>query len=86
MGLTRDLRLTFQPRADSEHFCVALASMAAKYLRERLMEEFNRYWLAQVPGLKPTAGYPNDAVRFMEAIRPAAQKLGMAEDAIWRRR
>ena len=86
VGLKRDVRLTFQPRADAEHFCVALASMTAKYLRERLMQEFNRFWLAQVPGLKPTAGYPNDAIRFMNAIRSAAQKLGIAEDAIWRKR
>ncbi len=84
--LNRAMRLTFQPRADAEHFCVALASMAAKYLRERLMEEFNRFWLAQVPGLRPTAGYPNDAVRFMDAIRPAARKMGLPEDAVWRKR
>jgi ribonuclease HII len=86
IGLSRDVRLTFQPRADAEHFCVALASMAAKYLRERLMEDFNRFWLAHVPGLKRTAGYPADAARFMAEIRPAAQKLGIAEDAIWRKR
>ncbi len=86
MGLGREVRLTFQPRADDEHFCVALASMAAKYLRERLMEEFNQFWLGHVPGLKPTAGYPNDSLRYMDAIRPAARKLGIAEEAIWRKR
>ena len=86
MGLDREVRLTFQPRADDEHFCVALASMAAKYLRERLMEEFNHFWLGHVPGLKPTAGYPNDSIRYMEAIRPAARKLNIADEAIWRRR
>ena len=85
-GLGRDVRLTFQPRADAEHFCVALASMAAKYLRERMMEEFNRFWVAQVPDLKPTAGYPGDSARFMAAIRQAARKLGIAEEAIWRKR
>jgi hypothetical protein len=85
-GLDRDVRLTFRPRADAEHFCVALASMAAKYLRERMMEEFNRFWLTHVPGLKPTAGYPGDSARFMDAIRPAARKLGIAEEAIWRKR
>ena len=86
LGLGRDVRLTFQPRADGEHFCVALASMTAKYLRERLMEEFNRFWLGHVPGLKPTAGYPNDAMRYMESIRPAARELGIAEGAVWRKR
>jgi hypothetical protein len=85
-GLGREMRLTFQPRADSAHFCTALASMVSKYLRERLMEEFNRFWLAHTPGLKPTAGYPSDAKRFYDAIRPAAERLGIAEAALWRRK
>jgi hypothetical protein len=85
-GLGRDVILTFRPRADSEHFCVALASMTAKYLREVLMREFNAFWLEQVPGVKPTAGYPGDAARFFEAIRPAAERLGIVESALWRRK
>lgn len=84
LGVGRDIRLAFQPRADAEHFCVALASMVSKYLRELLMLEFNRFWQAQVPGLKPTAGYPGDSVRFFEAIRPALGRLGIAESAVWR--
>jgi ribonuclease HII len=86
LGTSRDIRITFQPRADAEHFCVALASMVSKYLREVLMLEFNRFWQAQVPGLKPTAGYPGDAARFLEAIRPALGRLGVAESAVWRRK
>jgi ribonuclease HII len=86
LGLPRAVRVTLQPRADGEHFCVALASMISKYLRELLMLEFNRFWLAQVPGLKPTAGYPADAPRFWAAIRPAAEKLGLPETAVWRQR
>lgn len=85
-GLHRDIRLTFQPRADAEHFCVALASMTSKYVRELCMAEFNRYWLQKVPGLKPTAGYPGDAVRFWDAIRPAAAQLGLTETQVWRRK
>lgn len=85
-GLTREVRLTFQPRADSEHFSVALASMVSKYLRETLMREFNRFWLEQVPGLKPTAGYPSDAGRFLEGIRAAVRKLGLDESAVWRQK
>ena len=69
--------LTIQPRADTEHFCVALASMASKYLRELLMLEFNRFWQSHVADLKPTAGYPGDAARFHEAIRPAARHSGL---------
>ena len=86
VGMGREMRLTFRPRADSAHFCVALASMVSKYVRERLMEEFNRFWLERTPGLKPTAGYPGDARRFYDAIRPAADKLGIPEAALWRRK
>ncbi len=86
LGMGREMRLTFRPRAESAHFCVALASMVSKYVRERLMEEFNRFWLAKAPGLKPTAGYPGDAKRFYDAIRTAAEKLGVTEAALWRRK
>ena len=65
---------------------MALASMVSKYLREVLMLEFNRFWQTQVPGLKPTAGYPSDAGRFFKAIRPALQRLGITETAVWRKR
>jgi ribonuclease HII len=85
-GLGREMRLTFQPRADAEHFCVALASMTSKYLREVLMLEFNRFWQQHVPNLKPTAGYPGDAARFFQAIRQTIEKLGLSEESIWRRK
>jgi ribonuclease HII len=86
LGLKRQLRLVVEPRADRRHFCVALASMVSKYLRELLMLEFNRFWQQHVPGLKPTAGYPGDAARFYEAIRPAMERLQIAEPVIWRQR
>jgi hypothetical protein len=85
-GLDREVRLTFQPRADQEHFCVALASMVSKYLRELCMGEFNRFWQRHVPGLKATAGYPGDAARFLEAIRPVAATLKIPEVSLWRER
>lgn len=82
--LRRPVRATFQPRADASHLVVALASMLSKYLREVLMLEFNRFWSEQVPGLKPTAGYPMDARRFYADIKPAAARLGILENALWR--
>jgi ribonuclease HII len=85
-GLPREVRLTFEPRAESAHFCVALASMASKYVRELLMREFNRFWQSHVPGLKATAGYPGDSARFFEAIRPAMARLGVSGDRVWRRK
>lgn len=85
-GLERAMQLMFQPRADGEHFCVALASMVSKYLREVLMLEFNRFWQEHVPDLKPTAGYPGDAARFLQAIRQTIEKLGLREETLWRRK
>ena len=80
----REVRVVVRPRADAEGVSVALASMLAKYLREVCMRQFNRFWAQHVPGLKPTAGYPTDARRFFDAIRPAMAKLGIAEEAVWR--
>lgn len=86
IGLGRPVRVTFMPRADAAAFCVALASMLCKYLREVLMGEFNRFWRAKVPGLEPTAGYPGDSRRFYEAIEPELTKLGIPRERVWRER
>jgi hypothetical protein len=86
LGVEREIRFRFQPRADAEHFCVALASMVSKYLRELLMREFNQFWQDHIPGLKPTAGYPGDAARYFTAIKPALERLGVPESAVWRQK
>ncbi len=62
----------------------ALASMMAKYLRERSMEAINAFWLSRVPGLRPTAGYPVDAKRFAADIDSAAEQLGVSKWDWWR--
>jgi hypothetical protein len=62
----------------------ALASMTAKYLREQAMAAFNAFWQRQVPGLRPTAGYPQDARRFWDDIRAAQKELGISEAELWR--
>jgi hypothetical protein len=54
--------------ADCEHLPVALASMSAKYLRELLMQRFNDYWRGLAPAVTPTAGYYQDALRFLEDL------------------
>jgi hypothetical protein len=84
LGLKQEMNLVVEPRADAGHFCVALASMVSKYLRELLMREFNAFWQAHVPDLKPTAGYHGDSARFYEEIRPAVQRLGIPETDVWR--
>jgi hypothetical protein len=86
VGLSREVHLSFQPRADGSNFCVALASMLSKYLRELFMHEFNAFWRGHLPDLAPTAGYPGDAGRFLAAILPTAQRLGIEESLIWRKR
>jgi hypothetical protein len=86
VGFGTPLRFTFEPRADSSHFCVALASMTSKYLRECLMAEFNAFWLRHLPDLRPTAGYPVDAARFFAEVRPVAQQLNIPDDVLWRER
>lgn len=83
---TRRLSLEFRPRADSHDGLVALASIAAKSLREAWMDHFNAYWARRVPGLKPTAGYPVDARRYRAAIESAAATLGLSTTSWWRSR
>jgi ribonuclease HII len=46
----------------------ALASCIAKYARELHMLLFNRHWCAAVAELAPTAGYPEDARRWLDAV------------------
>lgn len=75
--------LRFQMKAEA-NFPVALASLFCKYVRELSMLVFNQFWAEHVPGLKPTAGYPVDAVRFKQDIVEAQQRLGIADDIIWR--
>ena len=62
----------------------ALASMLAKYLRERLMRPLNAFWQGHLTELKATAGYPVDAHRFRAAIEPVAQRLNFPIDQWWR--
>lgn len=69
-----------------QHLPVAAASIIAKYLREVCMVLFNRYWSQQVPGVKPTLGYPLDAARFHADIAVARARLAVNELDLWRQR
>jgi len=68
------LSAVFQTEGESAHLPIALASMAAKLTRELLMKRFNAYWRAraQLSGvaLKPTAGYVQDARRWLTDAKP----------------
>ncbi len=66
---------------------VALASIAAKYLRELSMRLFNEYWRDAVSvKLSPTAGYPVDALRFRSDVDDARRRLEIPDDDFWRRK
>jgi hypothetical protein len=62
----------------------ALASMTAKYLRELSMLAFNAFWAERVPNLRPTAGYPGDALRFWNDIESAVRLGRFEERELWR--
>src|SRR5262245_17113805 len=81
----RQIEFRFQPKGE-QHLPTALASMTAKYLRELAMRPFNAFWQREVPDLKATAGYSSDAQRFSDQIRPARQRLKIAEHLVWRER
>ena len=60
-----ELGILLTPKADDAYFPVALASMAAKLVRELAMMRFNRYWASRYEEIKPTAGYVQDARRWL---------------------
>ena len=80
------MRVTFTRQGDSKSFAVALASMVSKYVRELHMALFNQFWTAQIDTLKPTAGYPTDARRFLRDIAEAKTRLGIGDELLIRRR
>jgi len=82
----RRAEIEFRQGADRADFAAAVASMVSKYLRELFMKAFNIFWRTQVPGIKPTAGYPVDARRFLYETRLARKKLGIKDDKIIRAR
>jgi ribonuclease HII len=55
---------------------VALASCIAKYARELHMHLLNSYWCQRFRWLKPTAGYPEDAKRWLH-------QLGAGNTSAW---
>ncbi len=81
----RRVKIRFQTKAES-HLPTALASMASKYLRELAMRALNDFWCRRIDGLRPTAGYPQDAKRFKAEIAAAQAELGIDDRVLWRAR
>jgi len=71
----REIAIEFRCRAESTDPPVALASVAAKYLRELFMQALNDYFSARIASLRPTAGYHGDGQRFLLDVAPALREL-----------
>lgn len=61
---------------------IAAASCIAKYARELHMLLFNRHWSGRLPGLAPTAGYPEDAKRWLQQV--GAEAVAACRDELVR--
>jgi ribonuclease HII len=70
-------KISFAVEAESAYLPVALASMVAKYVRELFMIRLNRYFQGLMPELKATAGYTEDARRYLAQIDPLIASLGV---------
>ncbi len=81
----RNGEVRFQVRAE-QFLPTAAASILSKYLREVAMEQFNQFWAARIPGLKPTKGYPEDAKRFRAEIAHSQRELEISDTILWRER
>lgn len=62
------MEIAFQAKADRTSFATALASLLAKYARERAMRELNAWFGRLLPEVGPTAGYPQDARRWLGEV------------------
>jgi len=78
--------IEFLRDGEDRHELVALASMIGKYVRERAMELFNAFWTARLPGLRPTAGYGPDGLRFFRRIEPLLGAAGIPQEGVLRLR
>ena len=83
---SRSATIVFAEEAEKQCASVAIASMLAKYLRESLMRRFNAYWRRHVPEIKPTAGYHNDGVRFLNELQSKLDELGIERSRLARSR
>ncbi len=79
----REIKLRFAAKGET-FLPTALSSMTSKYLREIFMILWNDFWREQVPGIRPTQGYPQDAKRFKGEISARQKQLGIHDELIWR--
>lgn len=80
------LRVAFAQKGESRSFACALGSCLAKYARELAMERWNAWFSQLAPGVKPTAGYYTDAMRYLREAEPALAAAGIRRDLMVRSR
>ncbi|MGB0714832.1 MAG: hypothetical protein ACPGXK_03085 [Phycisphaerae bacterium] len=78
--------IDFGTKGDATQFVVAMASIVSKYLREVSMHAFNRYWCARLETLKPTAGYYQDAQRWLREASDTIAEMGVPRSRLVRQR
>jgi len=74
--------VAFMVGGESASPLTALASCVAKYTRELHQRLFNQWWCARVQGLKATAGYPEDARRWLQVV--GAERIGAIAEVLVR--
>lgn len=82
----RSMRIVFREKAELASFPVALASCLAKFVRETCMQAFNDWFAALDPTLRPTAGYYNDAQRWLADAQGAIERAQVDRRALVRSR
>lgn len=83
-GAAVDGWVTVKVEGESWSVGTALASMAAKALREAAMARLNRYFCSRFPALQPTAGYPVDAERWRAAVSQDPAEAQQPWERVWR--
>lgn len=63
------LACSFIAKSESQFPSVALAACVAKYMREVVINTFQQYFSDRYPKVKATAGYPQDARRFLDELK-----------------
>ncbi|PCJ56147.1 MAG: hypothetical protein COA79_19615 [Planctomycetota bacterium] len=81
----RDIKIGFYKKGEDRFSLIACGSILAKWLREQFMASFNSYWLTY-NDVKPTAGYPEDAKRFIEVMSEYFEQDSMPINFIIRSR
>ncbi len=83
-GSVRRTVVWFREKSESVSMATALASMLCKYVRELCMHAFNTWWGGRIEGLRPTAGYYQDGLRWLADVDAHLPRLGVTREMLCR--